>query len=139
MSKGSHKEALEEAIEAEIDATLLLYFNLPLSFIVDLPTPWSEAAGLIKIGKRDDWIMDYQSLKLENFTVRQRDLIAAIHNWIVNYSDSFRLMDLNDDEKIIADYIKNTFPWRQWLWLLPNKIVKNISAHVRYWVHDCNC
>jgi hypothetical protein len=84
------KEVHEEAIEADIDASLLLYFELPLSVLIDdCPTPASEVAGLIRTGDRDAWMADYQGLELTAFTERQRNLIAAIYNWIVSYSNSF--------------------------------------------------
>ena len=106
MNKGSLKEISEEELEMEIDKALLLYFELPLSVLIDeCPTPASEAAGLIRKTSRDDWIIDYEKIRLSIKDPKQKEFMAAIYNWIVNYSDNFRLMKLNKYEKIIVNYI----------------------------------
>ncbi len=103
------KETLPIPTEDIINASLIYYFTVSPNFDEE-STPEEEIANLIKTGTRRDWIYNYLDLLARQLTIEQQQFVQALYSWVTCHSDFLRFLELDEDEQVIADYIRNKFP-----------------------------
>lgn len=125
---------LENEIPPELDQALLDYFNISeledgdywiWGTIIDLIYDWrvSGWSYFFANKKCSKWeSMGYT--KKEWLTNKQEIFVRSLYHWIVYFSDIIQFLDLDNNERIITEYIKKRFPWEDWRWILAMRIAR---------------
>lgn len=136
------KKSRIELPPEEVEDAVSYYLDID-EFDSDTDSLAAKLENLILTGTRADWIEAWRSwscqsyepsdipLKSELFsyfclTWRQERFIASLYDWIISYSDSLRYEKFTPEEKIIAQYIQERFPWRSGAWFFPQILVNQI-------------
>lgn len=120
------KNKVEVSPKDELNASLIYYFSCAPDFD-RWSTPWEDISNLIQTGQRYEWMHNSTHRLISQLSEKQKKFVEALYALIVNHSDVLQFLELDDDEQIIADYIRREFPWRDGLWFFHDKVNQKVS------------